>query len=134
MIEVCQHCFQLENCIEVGRIFLCDEHKELKQYQPKEKKVHKIKPRARRRVKQESEYTKAKKEYLEEHPDCECCIREQNEIINPATTIHHKKGRIESLLCDKTYFLAACFDCHEFIEKNPEWAKQNGYSLSRLQK
>jgi hypothetical protein len=49
-----------------------------------------------------------------------------------ATTIHHKKGRLGSLYLDKTFWVALSMEGHEFVEKNPEWAKENGYSLNRL--
>jgi hypothetical protein len=49
-----------------------------------------------------------------------------------ATTIHHKKGRLGGLYLDKNYWVALSMDGHEFVEKNPKWAKENGYSLSRL--
>ena len=71
------------------------------------------------------EYAKNRKEYLEEHPYCEVCGREANQI-------HHKAGRIGNLLADTRNFLAVCFSCHERIETNPDWAKENGYSKNRL--
>lgn len=49
-----------------------------------------------------------------------------------ATQIHHKKGRIGSLLCDVRYWLAVSDEGHKKIELNPIWAKEQGYSLSRL--
>lgn len=49
-----------------------------------------------------------------------------------ATQIHHKKGRIGSLLCDVKYWLAVSDEGHKKIELNPKWAKEQGYSLSRL--
>lgn len=50
----------------------------------------------------------------------------------PATEVHHKKGRIGKLLCDVKYWLAVSREGHIKIENNPEWAKEQGYSLSRL--
>ena len=49
-----------------------------------------------------------------------------------ATTIHHKKGRLGSLYLDKRFWVALSMEGHEFVEKNPIWAKENGYSLNRL--
>ena len=48
------------------------------------------------------------------------------------TDIHHKKGRIGSLLLDTRYWVALSREGHKYVEENPEWAKENGYSLSRL--
>lgn len=50
----------------------------------------------------------------------------------PTTDIHHKKGRIGDLLLDERYWVALSREGHKFVEENPEWAKENGYSLNRL--
>ena len=50
------------------------------------------------------------------------------------TEIHHKKGRVGSLFLDVRYWLAVSREGHKKIEENPEWAKKEGYSLSRLSK
>lgn len=50
--------------------------------------------------------------------------------VHKATQIHHKKGRIGDALYND--FLAICEDCHRKVEENPEWAKENGYSVSRI--
>lgn len=48
------------------------------------------------------------------------------------TDVHHMKGRIGSLLLDTRYWVALSREAHKFVEENPEWAKENGYSLNRL--
>lgn len=48
------------------------------------------------------------------------------------TEVHHMKGRIGKLLLDKRYWLAVSRKGHQRIELNPEWAKEQGFSLSRL--
>jgi hypothetical protein len=55
------------------------------------------------------------------------------------TDIHHAKGRIGfaddqeiPLLVDVRYFVPLCREAHKFIEENPKFAKENGYSESRL--
>lgn len=73
-----------------------------------------------------AKYEKAKKEYLEEHPACEVCCRYR------ITMLHHKLGRIGSLLYNKDYFLAVCNECHTMVHNNPKWAYEKGYSLDRL--
>jgi len=50
----------------------------------------------------------------------------------PTTDLHHKKGRIGALLLDKRYWIALSREGHKQVEENPEWAKENGYSLNRL--
>ena len=53
--------------------------------------------------------------------------------------IHHVAGRVGCydekeipLLIDTRFFLAVCREAHQQIENNPQWAKDQGYSESRL--
>ena len=61
--------------------------------------------------------------------------------------VHHKKGRSPDayaddwarennipLLLDVRFFLAVSRYGHDYIEANPKWAKEMGYSLDRLTK
>lgn len=48
------------------------------------------------------------------------------------TDVHHKKGRLGDLYLDKRYWVALSREGHKYVEEHPEWAKENGYSLSRL--
>jgi hypothetical protein len=91
---------------------------------PLKQKVVKLKPRTKKRAKQEREYLKKREKYLQNKPSCEICLQ-------PATTIHHPAGRIGELLTDDTLFIGLCMTCHERVEQNPIWAKEQGYSLPR---
>lgn len=81
------------------------------------------------RAEQEKIYAKNKKAYITAHPTCEV-----KECGQPANDIHHQAGRVGDLLTDENYFMSVCRKHHNVIEKNPAWAKQEGYSVSRLQK
>lgn len=89
-----------------------------------------IKPRSVKRAKQEREYANESKIFLE---DKECALAHLSFMpcYGPLTT-HHKKGRIGILLLDKRYWLPVCLGHHQYLELNPLWAKEKGYSLSRL--
>jgi hypothetical protein len=57
------------------------------------------------------------------------------------TQVHHQMGRVGfaddkeiPLLIDTRFWIAVCQDAHNEIEMKPEWAKENGYSYSRLAK
>lgn len=50
----------------------------------------------------------------------------------PTTDVHHSKGRVGSLFLDERYWIALSREGHKYVEENPEWAKMNGLSLSRL--
>lgn len=92
-----------------------------------EKKPIKIKPSSQKRQKQNREYAKVRKQFLIEHPRCQ--VKGCNQV---STECHHQKGRIGDLLINSTYFLAVCHDHHVLIECDPEFAKEQGYSQSRL--
>jgi len=81
-----------------------------------------------KRAAQNKEYLILRKAYLRANPFCAVYPKQQ------ATQIHHKKGRIGKLLTDIKYFLPVSDEGHQKIEMNPNWAKEMGYSLSRLGK
>lgn len=87
-----------------------------------------IKPISDKQAKRLKEYRIVRDEYLNEHPSCERCGNPNN------LTIHHMKGKIGDLLCDKRYFKTLCMKCHNFIEIHVEIAKETGFSLNRLDK
>jgi len=93
------------------------------------KKPVKIKAVSEKRKSQNKEYTKVRKQFLIEHPRCQ--VRGCNKV---SEEIHHRRGRTGDLLTDPKFFLAVCRDHHMEIEQDPVWAKEQGYSLSRLKK
>lgn len=94
---------------------------------PEKKKRKRIAPVSERQKFALKIYSEKRVKYLTENPICEV-----EDCEDKATTIHHAKGRIGELLNDTNFWWACCMDCHTIIENNPEWAKQEGYSESRL--
>lgn len=81
------------------------------------------------------EYSEARKEWL---IGKKCVVFPEKD----ATTCHHGKGRIGyaddwarqrgiTLLMDKRYWVPASMEGHEYIERNPDTAKREGWSWSR---
>lgn len=92
------------------------------------KKRTRINRESKRRSNQNRQYAKDRKTYLNKHKSCVGnCGKRSSEI-------HHAAGRIERLLLDQQYWRALCHDCHVKAENNPDWAKENGLSLERLNK
>jgi hypothetical protein len=79
-----------------------------------------------------TEYRKVRDQFLREHPRCECVINDWRCRME-ATQVHHKRGRGADT-CNTEFFMAVCFGCHEHIEKNRKWAKEQGYLLNRVAK
>ncbi len=87
------------------------------------KKPQKIKNNSKKRAAEERLYDKLRPIFLEGKT---CPITNE-----PATQVHHKKGRIGKLLCDMRFWLAVSAEGHDKIERNPAWAYEMGYSLLR---
>lgn len=102
---------------------------ELKSKKPEKKQQKPIQKRSKKRQIEELKYQALRIEFLGKPENRKCPI-----TGDPTTDIHHKKGRIGSLLLDARYWIALSRKGHRFVEENPEWAKENGYSLSRLAK
>jgi hypothetical protein len=82
-----------------------------------------------RSEKQNREYRKIRKVFLEENPQCQCVIHE-HQCRHRATQIHHKRGRGKDL-CNTEFFMGVCGACHEYIERNRSWSKEKGYLINR---
>jgi len=78
---------------------------------------------SKKRQVEQLQYQVLRTEFLSKPENKICPITKQ-----PTTDIHHKKGRVGSLFLDTRYWVALSREGHEFVEKHPEWAKQNGYS------
>lgn len=73
------------------------------------------------------EYTTLRRQFLVANPICGV-FKDR-----PSTEVHHMKGRATiELLLDSNYWLAVSREAHQKIELNPDWAKDNGFSFSRL--
>lgn len=122
-----------ENRLIVVKAGFCQEGNEA--YKREKKGLSKvrapIKPRSDKRAKQEALYLIINRQYLKDHPKCEANIKGVCSG-NPSNQVHHKKGRIGELLLDTKYFLAVEDSCHRYIETHPEFAYENGFSVSRL--
>jgi hypothetical protein len=74
------------------------------------------------------EYNKARDEFLKDKtcqfPGCE----------SEDVTLHHSRGRIGDNLTDVSTFRALYWHHHQYIELNPDVAKEWGLSESRLTK
>lgn len=97
-----------------------------KQDRIKPKIVKPVKKVTEKRAKQNQEYAKLRKEYLEVYPVCEVV-----ECHNKAKEIHHMAGREGDKLTDPDNFLAVCPSCHHKITVDSAWAIEQGYSILR---
>lgn len=103
-----------------------------------EKKAKKsIAPKSAKRSEDDSLYSYLAKWWKKKKPKCEVCN------VKATEDIHHKMGRqgvadewgkwLEiPLLLDIRFWICVCRNCHMEIEQNPEWAKENGYSINRI--
>ena len=80
---------------------------------------------SKKRISDGKKYAELRKQFLKENPKCAVTGKQ-------ATQVHHMAGRIGDLFLDKTFWLPVCHEAHMRIELNPLWAKEQGYSVSRL--
>ena len=89
--------------------------------------------RSEKREKLDALYSIVSKKYLKDHPKCEANIQGVCSG-EPSNQVHHMAGKIGELLLDTKYFLAVEFNCHRYIEDHSAWAKEKGFSVTRLNK
>lgn len=92
-----------------------------------------IQRRSKKRAAAERQYSKQRAIFLQTHDRCKM----GHYAFMPCSgelTVHHQRGRIGDLLLDEKFWIALCMGHHEFVETHPMWAKENGFSLSRLSK
>lgn len=113
--------------VKKGLCAVCnDAEKRFKKGKPKF--VAPIAKNSEKRIKLDALYKIINTSFLKRNPVCQV-----KDCGKPSVCTHHKKGRGEYYLDERT-FLATCFLCHRKIEENPDWAKEEGYSESRLSK
>jgi len=94
----------------------------------KRAKKYYIRPRTKKRSRQERLYLGKRIEFLSRKENQKCAVYPSKK----ATQVHHMRGRIGNLLTNESFWLAVSAEGHDYIEKNPEIAKEKGWSLSRL--
>jgi hypothetical protein len=115
-----------QECIEASNDFI--QKKKEEQYEKNKSKKPKTIPKfSKKRTVENLKYDVLRIEFLGKPENKICPITKQ-----PTTDVHHKKGRIGSLLLDTRYWVALSREGHKFVEENPLWAKENGFSLDRL--
>ena len=90
------------------------------------KPLQKIAPKKRVEL---DEYSKRRLAYLAIHSNCQAKLVGCTSV---STDIHHKIGRTGNNLLNMSTWLSVCRSCHNWIELNPEDAKELGFSENRL--
>jgi hypothetical protein len=121
----CRKCKKPSFLFSKGLCYSCYSLEKVKQKKNVKDTKYKIprvseKEKARKRAYKELRYI-----YLRDHPICEV-----EDCSHKAIEIHHKAGRVGDALYN--HFLAVCENCHKRIEENPIWAKENNYSITRI--
>lgn len=81
-----------------------------------------------KRKKENAKYLKDRMDFLNKPENKMCRVFTKLQ----ATEVHHMKGRTGKLFLDQKFWLAVSRKGHQKIEMNPDWAKENGFSLNRL--
>ncbi len=90
-----------------------------------------VKKVSAKRVEENKEYDKARKEYLAQHKVCEAQVA--TDCTGVSQDIHHRRGRnSKDDRINPNHFVAVCRKCHLFLHAHPIQAKQLGLSESAL--
>lgn len=82
--------------------------------------------RSKKRAKQERQYSKLRKEYLDSHLICEV-----EGCGCDASDIHHRKSRAGEWLNKTEFWMAVCRPHHLYIEDHSKEAYEKGWKLLR---
>ena len=87
-----------------------------------------IRAQSKARQKQLREYAIEAPAYLLAHPVCAAhsIIWGMSVIMAHSNQVHHKRGRIGTLLTDKRFWMAVCSKCHGWINAHPSQARERG--------
>lgn len=120
----CGKSFQQYNSLEPYCSYQCKK---------KDKAIKHIKKVSSKREAENQVYSQLRKVFLSkpENKWCPVMLQLKNKKVR-ATTVHHAKGRRGKMLLNTKYWVALSMEGHDYVEKHPSWAKENGYSVNRL--
>jgi len=90
-----------------------------------------IKPKSEKRTESDKEYSKIVAELLKKSPMCKV---KSPVCTKKAQGAHHKQKRSPKNINDKKNLIECCNMCNNYIEEHPDWATENGFSISRFAK
>ncbi|MGZ5302518.1 MAG: hypothetical protein ACXWDO_00250 [Bacteroidia bacterium] len=100
------------------------------QWMRTDKKPKAPKPIAPKRAVQNKLYEAKKAIFFASHKKCEINSPECNK--DAPLHVHHTNGRENERLLNVDYWMAACDYCNSYIESHDEWARENGFKLSKF--
>ena len=86
-----------------------------------------IKKVSKKRVGLLQQYSAQRKAFLAKPFNFYCRV----DTTQPATQIHHQRGRVGKLLLDERYWIPVSAEGHRWIHDNPAKAREMGFILSR---
>ena len=113
-----------EDCIKASNEYKNNKYRQNSEVKKKPTSIARV---SKKRQIEELKYKVLRIEFLGKKENRICPI-----FRTETTDIHHKKGRVGSLYLDTKYWVALSREGHKLVEENPDWAKENGYSLNRL--
>ena len=90
---------------------------------------------SKKHEKELAKYYRLRDQFLRENETCEVCLdlksKRHTLTIYRSQDLHHRKGR-GKYLNYKRYFCAVCRYHHTYIHDHPEWARANGWLISKF--
>ncbi len=95
---------------------------------PIKKTFNKISPVSDKRLEEMKEYRIVRDAFMITHPICQAKVEG---CTYYSCDNHHRKGKEGKLLCDVKWFMAVCRHCHNWIDANPNKAREKGFIVNR---
>ena len=85
---------------------------------------------SKKREREDREYSRERKKFLEENRVCQARVPDICGLL--ANQVQHKRGRVGADYLDRSLWLAVCGRCHEYIESHRLEAIERGWALPRI--
>lgn len=84
-----------------------------------------------KRIERDRRYRAEAADFLNEHPICEGQV--PHVCTGVSEEVHHAGGRAASVFFRRSWWVALCHPCHQWVTDNPQAAIDRGLSLRRNQ-
>jgi hypothetical protein len=84
-----------------------------------------------KQAKRNREYDKLR-QFVYERSNGRCEINATWSCSGQCEQVHHKQGRVGDRMLDLDKMVAICYNCHDFIGRNPALAYDRGWLMRRV--
>jgi hypothetical protein len=129
--KICKGCGKLRKLWARGKCLTCSKREKSQNANTHERQNVKRKPIRRisdKQAERNRQYSKDRREFLSRAENQNCRVFKEKK----ATEVHHRKGRLGRFLLEQQWWLPVSREGHQWIESNPDAAREKGFILTRI--